>query len=368
MSLFFSRDTKVYIEVAGNVYEIPVQDGFSFSQATNSSEVTLNEMTNSAGVSRRGSKMFNDSFAPAEWSFSTYMRPFISTGDGIAPNYTSGSHHTIEEVLWALMTGNGEQTVANVWDEGVTSTASNLVVDFASSNKSVLGTANIYFVLGANVATPNIVYKIADCCVNEAAMEFDIDGIAMINWSGMGQLITDDGVTAPVVTHSEAITSQSNYIRNRLTTLEIIRDPGGVNTVFNAVLTGGNITITNNMTYLTPETIGSVNQPLGHVTGSRSISGSFTSYIVDDALGTADLFENLINDTTTITNSFALTFGIGGSTVPFVSVSMPTCHLEVPSHSIEDVIALETNFKALPSAIELTDECTITYTGTTYAQ
>ena len=44
-------------------------------------------------------------------------------------------------------------------------------------------------------------------------------------------------------------------------------------------------------------------------------------------------------------------------------VSMPNCHLEIPTHSIEDVISLETNFHALPSSIDGTDEATIAYTG-----
>ena len=35
---------------------------------------------------------------------------------------------------------------------------------------------------------------------------------------------------------------------------------------------------------------------------------------------------------------------------------MPQCHLEVPTHAIDDVISLETNFHALPSAIDETDE------------
>ena len=73
--MFFSRDSKVFVaplntagaEVA--VWDLPVLDGFSFSQSTNTSEVTLSEMATSANVSRRGRKMFNDSYAPAEWSF-----------------------------------------------------------------------------------------------------------------------------------------------------------------------------------------------------------------------------------------------------------------------------------------------------------
>jgi hypothetical protein len=49
-TLQFSRNTKVYLEQGWyNIWEIPVLDGFSFSQATNASEITLNEMSAVAG-------------------------------------------------------------------------------------------------------------------------------------------------------------------------------------------------------------------------------------------------------------------------------------------------------------------------------
>ena len=107
-----------------------------------------------------------------------------------------------------------------------------------------------------------------------------------------------------------------------------------------------------------------MNQPLGHVTGTRNVSGSFTCYLNAEALSSADLFENLIEATSTITNSFDLVFSVGGSTAtPRIVLDMPTCHLEVPTHSIDDVISVEVNFHALPSTIEGTDEMTITYVG-----
>ena len=82
MSMFFSRDTRVLLKQGANVWEIPVLDGFSFSQATNSSEITLNEAINATtGKSRRSRQMFNDSLAPAEWSFSTYVRPVKGVPD-----------------------------------------------------------------------------------------------------------------------------------------------------------------------------------------------------------------------------------------------------------------------------------------------
>ena len=107
-TLYFSRDTKVFIEIGNNVWEIPVLDGFSFSQATNTSEITLNEMADGSANSRRGRRMFNDSYAPAEWSFSTYMRPFASAGSNTTGNASKNGTadiHAVEEALWALMVG-----------------------------------------------------------------------------------------------------------------------------------------------------------------------------------------------------------------------------------------------------------------------
>ena len=133
---------------------------------------------------------------------------------------------------------------------------------------------------------------------------------------------------------------------------------------YNLVLTGGNITISNNITFLTPETLGVVNQPLGHVTGTRSVSGNFTCYLNAEDDSSAELFENIIEDTTKITNDFTLIFKIGGATAtPRVELNMAECHLEVPTHSIDDVISIETNFHALPSTIDGTDELLIKYVG-----
>ena len=61
-TFYYSRDTLVHLtDSAGAIYKIPVLDGFSFSQATNVTEVSLNEMATAAGVSRRARQMFTDS-------------------------------------------------------------------------------------------------------------------------------------------------------------------------------------------------------------------------------------------------------------------------------------------------------------------
>jgi len=364
-TLYFSRDTKVFVKIGSDIWEIPVLDGFSFSQATNASEITLNEMSDTSGNSRRGRQMFTDSFAPAEWSFSTYARPYKSAGSGVgAADDTANNHHAVEEVLWALMVGDASYSSFSF--TGFTADTTDLDIVFTNSNKTTLGTADIFFVMGGAGSGTKTTYKIANCCVNEASLDFDIDGIATINWSGMGTIITED--SEPTATVTEAVSGTSNFIRNRLTSLTVTAAdtttyPGTGSGAYDLVLTGGNITISNNMTFLTPETLGVVNQPLGHVTGTRSVSGNFTCYLNADTGSSADLFEDLIEDVTTITNDFTLLFKVGGSSSPRIELNLAQCHLELPSHSIDDVISLETNFHALPSTIDGTDELTVKYVG-----
>ena len=365
-TLYFSRDTQVFVKIGSAVWTMPVLDGFSFSQATNASEITLNEMADTSGNSRRGRQMFTDSYAPAEWSFSTYMRPFRSVGttDPVTAGAvdTTTKHHAVEEVLWAMMVGSAAYS-SNTFP-GFTADTTDLDIAFTNSNKTTLGEADIFFVMGGAGSGTKTTYKISGCVVNEASIDFDIDGIATINWSGFGKIITED--TAPTATLFEGAgaSDTSNFIRNRLTSLTAATAMGGNHpATYDLVLTGGNVTISNNITFLTPETLGVVNQPLGHVTGTRSVSGSFTCYLnaADDS--SAELFENIIEDTTKITNDFTLTFKVGGTATPRVELLMSQCHLEVPTHSIDDVISIETIFHALPSTIDGTDELSIKYVG-----
>lgn len=372
-TLYFSRDTQVFVKIGSNIWTMPVLDGFSFSQATNASEITLNEMSDTSGNSRRARQMFTDSYAPAEWSFSTYARPFISAGSGAGAADSAAKHHAVEEVLWAMMAGDAAYSSNSF--TGTSHDATDLDIVFTNSNKTTLGTADIFFVMGGARGGTKTTYKIANCCVNEASLDFDIDGIATINWSGFGTIITEDTAPTPTIYEGTASTDTSNFIRNRLTSLAISTaddhllaagesaDGDSDREDYDLVLTGGNVTISNNITFLTPETLGVVNQPLGHVTGTRSVSGSFTCYLNAETDSSADLFERLIEDTDTIVNNFTLLFKVGGSAAPRIELNMAQCHLEVPTHSIDDVISLETNFHALPSTISSTDELTIKYVG-----
>jgi hypothetical protein len=366
-TFYFSRDTKVHLtDSASAVYNIPVLDGFSFSQATNTTEVTLNEMTNASGVSRRARQMFTDSYAPAEWSFSTYIRPFATGGAGSGGEHSgsAGDEHMVEEALWNALAGSGAVGASGA---GFTTSASAGTIAFTNSNKAALDTFTLTFEMGSGKTNPTI-YSISNCVVNEVTVDFDIDGIATANWSGMGSLISETG-SMPTATKFEgtAAADTNNFIRNRLTDLTVTATAAGdIQTAYSLTLTGGSFSISNNMTYLTPETLGLVNQPLGHVTGTRSVSGSFTCYLNTPASGasSADLFEDIIESTSVVTNDFNLVFVIGGTgNNPRLTVTLPTCHLEVPTHSIEDLVTLETSFHALPTSVDGTDEVTMVAVG-----
>ena len=431
-TFYFSRDTKVHLSDSGSaVYNIPVLDGFSFSQATNVTEVTLNEMATSAGVSRRARQMFTDSYAPAEWSFSTYIRPFKSAGTG-SGKHSAAHHHMVEEPLWNALAGSGAIGASG---SALTADGTDCNIAFTNSNKVALDTFDLHFEMGSGKASPTI-YKIEGCVVNEVSIDFDIDGIATANWSGFGKIITEvTSMPTATLTEGTAATDTGNFIRNRLTDLTLTNDvvtdtvngavssstsvtldngsslikvgqvvsgtgvtagttvaaisgttltlsaamsiADGVTLTFSNVgmtdtytltLTGGNVTIGNNITFLTPETLGSVNQPLGHVTGTRSVSGNFTCYLNTPSSGasSADLFEDIIESTSVITNSFDLTFTIGGTgNLPRVVANLNNCHLEVPTHNIDDIVSLETSFHALPTSVDAVDEIDFQFFGPT---
>jgi len=370
-SLFLSREVKVYVEFDSNFWEIPVLDGFSFSQGTNTTEVTIAEMADSTNNSRRGRIAFNDSLNAAEWSFSTYARPTID----------STKHHSTEEVLWALMAGaknyDGSEASGNIFDDGaaspitvVNSATDDLDINFNGSNKLEFADANIWFRFPSNDAggsDDDVYYKCEGAVVNEAALTFDLDGITTIEWSGMANKLVEASAPTLGTPIKFGATSTSNFIRNRLTqlTLDATDSQGGSieDSPYNLVLTGGSITISNNISFITPSSLGVVNVPLGHVTGTRSVSGSFTCYLSGDTRGSADLMEDLLASTSVVQNEFALTFKVGGDTAPKMEIACPQAMLEVPSHSVEDVISVEVNFHGLPSDIANTDEVTIKYVG-----
>ena len=131
-------------------------------------------MENSAGVSKRGRRVFNDSLAPVEWSFSTYARPFLSAGSNVVVliENSQTDNHAVEEALWAMFVGALMATSPATYSTLTALTTDGTDLDgFSSGNKSLLG-RNIYFSLSDADASPKV-YKCTDAVVNEASLDFD---------------------------------------------------------------------------------------------------------------------------------------------------------------------------------------------------
>jgi hypothetical protein len=147
-------------------------------------------------------------------------------------------------------------------------------------------------------------------------------------------------------------------------------------TVRTLALTGGNITIDNGISYVTPEELGVINKPFKHQTGTRAISGSINAYLdsvaSNNSNGVYDLIlEDANGASPEVTNSFALLINIGASArnadnaanKPGVLFNIPKAHLELPSIDTADVMGVTINFTALEGTGK--DELSLKYIGKT---
>ncbi len=391
---------------AANTFRVGVLDGYSFSQGSESTDVTIME---AGAAPNRGSKRFNDALPPAEWSFGTYVRPFKH---GAASFRADGTHDMVENILWSALAGTGLSDASGSAVATSTGAAAGALVDFLESDVHELMKLNIFFAL------ENTTYRLNDCQINQAEIDFSIDGIAQVTWSGNATTI--DQVTTAYedpskyqieaydadgasLTHSSGTTdtyvenynfadtvgpSDADYLRNKLSSLYIDADAqgGGASSgglddrTYDINITGGSITIANNVTYVTPETIGIVDKPIGSFSGARTITGSLTMYLDTKSNGSNQLLTDLAAATDLVTNVFdvRLYMGVAGAvgsdgdamgaddfTAPGVEFNMPKCHLQVPTIETGDLISTTVEFAAHGTDLLTGDEMKVKYLGST---
>ena len=392
-------------EVDANTFRLGVLDGYSFSQGSDSTDVTISE---AGAAPNRGSKTFNDSLPPAEWSFGTYVRPFVH---GTNSFRNALDHDCVENILWAALSGTALPGDAAADGRGVvvgTTAQGGSECNFEKSDVHELMKLNLYFAL------ENTTYRLNDAQVNQAEVDFSIDGIAQITWSGNAttidqvsggledpskHIIQGTSAGAPTIgkTDVRAETfnyvdttgpSDADYLRNKLSTLYLDADlqGGGSSTqgldnkTYDINITGGSLTIANNVTYVTPETIGVVDKPIGSFTGARVISGSLNMYLDTKANGSNQLMTDLSNATDIITNVFdmRLFMGVSGTvgsdndamgsddfTGPGVEFNMPRTHIQVPVIEVGDLISVSLDFSAHGTDLLTGDELKVKYLGAT---
>ena len=262
----------------------------------------------------------------------------------------------------------------------------------------------IYFAL------ENTTYRLNECQVNQVEIDFSIDGIATLSWSGNATSIdqltasaagaiedpskansvsgSGAGTQAIVTTDVEKFnfvdvsgTNDADYLRNKLSSLKLSNlvqgggsASGGLDAVtdYDIAIIGGSITIANNITYLTPETLGIVDQPIGSFTGTRQISGTLNCYLDTKSDGSNDLLKALQGATNLVTNSFDMSLFMGGDntalasrTTPVIEFDVPKAHLQIPVIEVADVISTNIEFMALGTTISSTNEMTVKAKGLT---
>jgi len=359
-----------------NTYEIQVQDGFSFSQNTTQETITLNE---GGATPIRGQRSFNTTLEPADWSFNTYVRPKFEEGATSSPSPDADDYINAEEsVLWNALAGTGAIGGAGAgWTSTVGLTPVSTVA-FGNSNAHQLQKFGLIIVFEA------VAYAIDNCAIESASIDFGLDAIASIAWTGRGtamrQLsavtVADDAANGEVdftggLTGSAKIKdTNAKYIANKLSTMSLSRTTfqGQGAKTYTVALTGGNLTIANNLTFLTPANLGVVNQAVTYFTGTRAITASVTAYLKTGTNESSTLLNDLLASSAgDDENQFACTIELGGSTNSNkVVLDMPFTMVGIPSITSEQVIS--TSINLMPQAgstsaynIENTNELTVKY-------
>lgn len=348
-----------------DTFEIQVLEGLTFTQNTTADTVTLNETGDSPN---RGQRSFNVALDPVDFSFSTYVRPYKKSG-GTGGTYPDGGNVTCEErFLWNAfaskdaiaapvndIVGTDTGTSATAWYENT----SKARLGFNKSNKNQLQAFGLIIVFG------NSAYVIDNCAMDSATIDFGIDQIAAIQWAGKGTRIRPVAITATapnngVVTldgadldtgtdEARAKNTTARYITNKLSVLKLDDTIAGTTSDYKFAITGGSITMSNNINYITPANLGQVNIPITYYTGTRSVTGTFNAYL-KTGTGTTDktsgqLLEDLLaSSSTDVEPSFSITFDMGGTSDTYVTFFVPAAVVQIPTVNTEQVISTTINF------------------------
>ena len=247
-----------------NTWEIKVLDGYSFSQDVASQEIGVSEADvestcSGIGGLARGTQSFNTALNPVDVSFGTYVRPYDngSTAD------------CVERALWGSAMGtlagfsaSPSGTPPAVADNATySSSATQMTFGLNTSNNNELMPLTLFFVL------ENTCYVIEDFNVGTAEVDFSIDGIATINWTGNGSRVnenqevwawfsvdTDPGYLTEGTDYEGVPTTTTNtFLRNKLSTLELSNNEGSAtgddaDTIGVSGVVGKVITITGTIT------------------------------------------------------------------------------------------------------------------------
>jgi len=271
MSFNLQRDAKVYVSevstgfTSANTFEVRPMSGFAFNQTTSTQDISVDE---AGAAPSRGSKRFNTSINPTDISFSTYIRP-----------YKAGLNHDCpERILWEALVGG------DAFGTNAVSDATNVTIDFAGSNVHELKKLYIFVDYG------NAKYVIEEAVIGQADLGFDIQGIAMIAWTGNGKIMKEiesaTAATFPTTGNFSPVPDCADFIKNKLSTIALsgiydrTRGSQAVTLTGTSLTSGTAITMSAGTYTFTIAVDGSVPQTISYVsTGSGDTLGTIFNEI-----------------------------------------------------------------------------------------
>ena len=370
-----------------NTWKLEVLAGFAVTSSAATQDITSLE---SGTDPDRSQQRFNTAINPVDWNFQVYLRPTgVETGAAVntttaATNNTGNVKPVADWFLWQSLVSNtavADSTAEqSVWSTGgklaTTTVAKGTGSHSTRSNFSTATENHMYFKLD------NVVYQVSNATVNQATVDAGIEEIATTTWSGFGTTmkeltgtqrnnaisvfggVLNNGttVTANSTTENASVTASyhsfaqmnvagstgtNSFIKNRLSAIEFHHKAtaAAADEKFTFPVTALSFDYNNNITYLTPEEISALNEPIGQFTGSRAVTGSATMYLRTGDLESAGFLRNISEDSrTSSAQTSNANLIIGGTTAPYVAFQLDACQFEFPQIATDDVISMSVNF------------------------
>ena len=376
-----------------NTWKLEVLAGFAVTSSAATQDITSLE----SGITPdRSQQRFNTAINPVDWNFQVYLRPTgVETGaaKGTTTALTNQSGNVMpvaDWFMWQALVSNTAPSdgsaYQSTWSTGgkleTTNVAASTGAHSTRSNFSTATENHLYFKLD------NVVYQVSNATINQATVDAGIEEIATVTWAGFGTTMREvtgwnrDNAIAcfgGVNNAGTTLTANSNvaevfantgpsyhpfnqmnvagtigtnsFIKNRLSQIEFHHkaSASASDEKFTFPVTALSFDYNNNITYLTPEEISALNEPIGQFTGTRAVTGSATMYLRAGELESSGFLRNILNDSRTQSAQTSnANLIIGGTTAgdPYVAFQLDACQFEFPQVATEDVVSMSVNFVA----------------------
>ena len=373
-----------------NTWKLEVLAGFALTSSSATQDITSLE----SGIDPdRSQQRFRTAINPVDWNFQVYLRPTgVQTGatensTTAAPNQSGNVTPVADWFMWQSLVSNtkvasGANSERSAWVSGGKLQTTNVAASAgAHSTRSNFPTAtenHIYF------KVDNVVYQVSNATVNQATVDAGIEEIATTTWTGFGTTLKEltgsardvaitvfggvknDGSTVTAASSTENGAKTSHYhsfaqmnvagtvgtnafIKNRLSSIEFHHKATAAasDEKFTFPVTALSFDYNNNITYLSPEEISALNEPIGQFTGTRAVTGSATMYLRAGDLESSGFFRNISEDSRTASAQTSnANLIIGGPTAPYVAFQLDAVEFDIPQLATEDVVSMSVSFLA----------------------